>query len=490
MKALINLHKNFRLALKRVTCLRRMTDTGQKASTSTLSSASPSALSLSDVRPVVAVCQLTSTSDKEKNFNVCRALIERAKKRGANMVFLPECFAYMCESTDQYLAAAETMEGEIVAKYKELAQSLQLWLSLGGFHQKGPADDPKRLWNTHIIIDSQGHIAAQYDKLHLFDLDIKGKVSLKETNFTIPGNNVVPPVETPIGKVGMAVCYDLRFPEMSSYLVQQGAEILTYPSAFTQTTGLAHWEVLLRSRAIENQCYVIAAAQTGRHNAKRTTYGHAMVVDPWGCVVAECHEGEDVCLAEIDLEYMRKVREQMPVQEHRRRDIFGTMTNLKSLAPLDEPRSYQFGQHTIDSSIVFYKTALSLAFVNRKPVLPGHVLVCPLRPVERFNDMTPAELCDMFQVVKQVSEVVDREHNSTSLTIAVQDGPDAGQTVKHMHVHILPRKKGDFANNDDIYQKLEKHDKNLDGTEETNSGKWRTLEDMAAEASRLRTLFK
>ncbi|XP_078061598.1 deaminated glutathione amidase-like [Mustelus asterias] len=149
---------------------------------------------------------------------------------------------------------------------------------------------------------------------------------MKESDFTIPGTGIEPPVSTPIGKLGLAICYDLRFPEISLVLTEAGAEILTFPSAFTVTTGLAHWEPLLRARAIETQCYVVAAAQTGKHNEKRTSYGHSMVVDPWGCVVAECNEGRDICYAEIDLQYLWDIRQDMPVSHHRRKDLYGHLT--------------------------------------------------------------------------------------------------------------------------------------------------------------------
>lgn len=185
--------------------------------------------------------------------------------------------------------------------------------------------------NSHVLVDDHGSIAAVYRKIHLFDIDVKDGPQLKESDGTIPGDQIVPPVPTPVGNVGLAICYDVRFPELSTILAQQGAHILTYPSAFTQITGSAHWEVLLRCRAIENQCYVIAAAQTGQHNAKRRSYGHAMVVDPWGCMIAQCREGNDVCVAEIDLDYLNKVRQQMPVMKHKRDDLYGKLNSSPKL---------------------------------------------------------------------------------------------------------------------------------------------------------------
>lgn len=438
-------------------------------------------------RPVIGVCQLTCTADKKRNLEVSSALIHRAKARGAQMVFLPEACDYIGESKQQSMEMAESLQGEIITAYRKLAKDLDIWLSVGGFHQKGPPNTEKnRVYNTHVIINSQGVIEDTYSKTHMFDLDIPGKVRLCESDYTIPGDRIAPPVTTPVGKVGMAICYDMRFPELSQALTGMGAEILTYPSAFTVPTGMAHWEVLLRNRAIECQCYVVAAAQTGRHNDKRSSYGHTMVIDPWGTVIVESPEGEGVITAEIDLKYLEKVRTQMPVQQHRRHDLYGSVSVQNKVA-IDSQDSYQFGHVNIKSDFVFYRTALSYAFVNIKPVLPGHVLASPIRPTCRFSDLTPAEVTDIFKVTQVVTKAIEGHYSATSSTVSIQDGPDAGQTVQHFHVHILPRKSGDFSQNDDIYSALENHDKNLE--EDRQLGKLRTEEDMRAEAEELRKHF-
>ncbi|NXG62887.1 NIT1 amidase, partial [Hemiprocne comata] len=170
---------------------------------------------------------------------------------------------------------------------------------------------------------SPGRLVAAYRKTHLCDVELEGRVTMKESGFTNPGSEILPPVSTPAGKLGLSICYDLRFPEVSLALRHAGAEILTSPSAFTVPTGSAHWEVLLRARAIETQCYVVAAAQTGQNHERRVSYGHAMVVDPWGAVVAQCHEGPGLCYAEIDLGYLHRIRREMPVLNHRRHDLYG-----------------------------------------------------------------------------------------------------------------------------------------------------------------------
>nr|XP_020475396.1 nitrilase homolog 1 isoform X2 [Monopterus albus] len=272
-------------------------------------------------RPLTAVCQVMATSDKEANFTACKQLVEDAKEQGASMVFLPEGFDYIGSSREETLSLSESLTGDIVSRYIQLARKLEVWLSLGGFHERGHDwETDRRIYNSHIIINDKGEIVTVYRKSHLFDVELPEKrISLKESAFTIPGPSLVSPVQTPIGKVGLGICYDLRFPELSLALQRHGAEILTYPSAFTVATGAAHWEVLLRARAIETQCFVLAAAQVGRHHEKRSSYGHTLVVDPWGEVLGDCGgEKPGMVLVEIDLEKVSSTRRNMPVQQHRR----------------------------------------------------------------------------------------------------------------------------------------------------------------------------
>ncbi|KAL3046244.1 hypothetical protein OYC64_004285 [Pagothenia borchgrevinki] len=277
------------------------------------------------LRPVAAVCQVTATPDKKANFSACKQLVEEAKGRGASMVFLPEAFDYIGSSREETLSLSESLTGDTISQYSQLARKLEVWLSLGGFHERGHNwESDRRIYNSHIIINDKGEIISVYRKSHLFDVELPEKgVSLKESAFTIPGPTLVSPVKTPIGKVGLGICYDLRFPELSLALQRQGADILTYPSAFTVATGAAHWEVLLRARAIETQCFVLAAAQVGRHHEKRSSYGHALAVDPWGEVLGDCGgEKPGMVLVEIDLEKVSSTRRNMPVQQHRRNTDF------------------------------------------------------------------------------------------------------------------------------------------------------------------------
>ncbi|KAM3590126.1 uncharacterized protein V6R79_004108 [Siganus canaliculatus] len=272
-------------------------------------------------RSVAAVCQVTATPDKQANFSACKQLVEEATERGAAMVFLPEAFDYIGSSREETLSLSESLSGNTMSQYCELARKLEVWLSLGGFHERGHDwESDRRIYNSHVIINDKGDIVSVYRKAHLFDVELPEKgVSLKESAFTVPGPSLVAPVQTPIGKVGLGICYDLRFPELSSALQRQGADVVTYPSAFTVATGAAHWEVLLRARAIETQCYVLAAAQVGRHHEKRSSYGHALAVDPWGEVLGDCGgEKPGVVLVEINSEKLNSTRRNMPVQQHRR----------------------------------------------------------------------------------------------------------------------------------------------------------------------------
>lgn len=279
----------------------------------------------SSSHPLAAVCQLTATPDKEANFSVCKQLVEEAKERGATMVFLPEGFDYIGSSREETLSLSESLAGDTISRYTQLASKLDVWLSLGGFHERGHDwETDRRIFNSHIIINDKGDIISVYRKSHLFDVELPEKgISLKESAFTIPGPSLVSPVQTPIGKVGLGICYDLRFPELSLALQRHGADILTYPSAFTVATGAAHWEVLLRARAIETQCFVLAAAQVGPHHEKRSSYGHALAVDPWGEVLGDCGgEKPGMVLVEVDLEKVSRTRRNMPVQQHRRDTAF------------------------------------------------------------------------------------------------------------------------------------------------------------------------
>uniref|UniRef100_A0A5F8GEC5 Nitrilase 1 n=1 Tax=Monodelphis domestica TaxID=13616 RepID=A0A5F8GEC5_MONDO len=193
--------------------------------------------------PLVAVCQVTSTPDKEQTFAACSGLVREAAKLGACLAFLPEAFDFIARDPAETLQLSEPLGGDLVSRYAQLARECGLWISLGGFHERGQDwEQTQRIYNCHVLLDNKGSIVATYRKTHLCDVELPGQGSMCESNSTAPGPTLGSPISTPAGKVGLAICYDLRFPELSLALAQNGAEILTYPSAFGSVTGPAHWE--------------------------------------------------------------------------------------------------------------------------------------------------------------------------------------------------------------------------------------------------------
>ncbi|KAJ5920706.1 hypothetical protein N7454_009239 [Penicillium verhagenii] len=263
---------------------------------------------------LAAVGQLCATASITSNLAQCQTLIQKAAAAGAKVLFLPEASDYIASSADESLALARSPE------QGNFLSALQQSAKLAEIHINPPE---QRLKNSLVWIDDKGVITQNYHKVHLFDVDIKDGPVLKESASVQPGNQILPPFETPIGRVGLAICFDLRFPEISLALRRQKADIITYPSAFTVPTGKAHWESLLRARAIETQSYVIAAAQAGPHNEKRRSYGHSMIVNPWGEIVAELgddHDEPQIVTADIDLGLVAKIRQEMPLL--RRTDLY------------------------------------------------------------------------------------------------------------------------------------------------------------------------
>lgn len=265
---------------------------------------------------LAAAVQLSSTSDREANWRSCRELVERAAGYGARLVATPENTNYLGPHAEK-VRLAETLDGATCGRFSELAGRLGIHLLLGSFNEKG--EDSERCFNTSVLFGPAGERLALYRKIHLFDVEVSPQVRFTESDTVEAGREPVV-AATPLGQIGLSICYDLRFPELYRRLRSQGAEVLAVPSAFTLTTGKDHWQALLRARAIEDQCYVLAPAQFGRHDddGLRESYGHAMIVDPWGHVVAMASDGPGMALAEIDLERVRTVRRSMPVEQHRR----------------------------------------------------------------------------------------------------------------------------------------------------------------------------
>jgi predicted amidohydrolase len=212
-------------------------------------------------------------------------------------------------------AAAEPLNGPTLQAISALAKERSITVLAGSILEVGGPGG--RMYNTSVLFNERGEPRAVYRKIHLFDVDIGDGATYRESAAVAPGTEAVV-ADTSIGRVGMSICYDIRFPELYRRLVSEGAVLLTVPAAFTLMTGKDHWEVLLRARAIENQCYVLAPAQWGQHSERRITYGHSMLVDPWGLVVARASDGEGLAMGTVDMELLRKVRKKLPSLEHRR----------------------------------------------------------------------------------------------------------------------------------------------------------------------------
>jgi predicted amidohydrolase len=265
-------------------------------------------------RFVAAVVQLASADDREANLARAESLIRAAAAEGARLIALPEVAAWRGPTAAEP-AAVEPIPGPSTRRLAALAASLRVHLCPGSLLED--SGDPARPYNTTCLIGPDGTILARYRKIHLFDVDLPGRVVVRESAQRTPGDGVVV-VPTPLGAVGLSICYDLRFPELYRRAVEAGAEILLVPSAFTAPTGAAHWEVLCRARAIESQCWVLAPNQTGRSPHGFDDWGHSMIVDPWGAVVAMVERGEGIGLAEIDRARLAQVRRELPALRHDR----------------------------------------------------------------------------------------------------------------------------------------------------------------------------
>jgi nitrilase len=268
----------------------------------------------------IAALQMVSSPSVERNLETASRLIADAAGQGAQLVALPEYFCFMGQNDRDKLGCAEAPgDGPIQRMLAESARTHGLWVIGGTLPLR--CDDPQRVLNANCVFAPDGHQAARYDKIHLFRYD-NGRERYDEGRAIQAGETPVAlNVETtgaaPL-RLGLSVCYDLRFPELYRALMQPPCDLIAVPAAFTHTTGRAHWELLLRARAVENQCYVIAAAQGGVHENGRRTFGHSMVVDPWGQVLAVLPEGEGVVLAELDVARLASVRSQLPALQHRR----------------------------------------------------------------------------------------------------------------------------------------------------------------------------
>jgi deaminated glutathione amidase len=260
----------------------------------------------------IAGVQMASGPNVSANLNEARRLIEMAVEQGAQLVALPEWFAIMgLRDTDKLAIREKDGDGPIQDFLSAVARSHRIWLI--GSSIPLESGDPRRVHNSMLVYDENGRRAARYDKIHLFSLDL-GQEQFSEERTIHPGNEVKV-VETPLGRIGLSVCYDLRFPEL--YRAMRDVDVIVVPAAFTETTGRAHWEALIRARAIENLAYVLAPAQGGYHLNGRETHGHSMIVDPWGVVLDRLPRGSGVVVAGINPTYQAQLRKSLPALKHR-----------------------------------------------------------------------------------------------------------------------------------------------------------------------------
>ena len=264
----------------------------------------------------VAVCQMRSGEDVAANLATAERLVAEAAEGGADLATLPELFTYLGRSSGR-AAATEPVPGPTTERLSSLARDRRMWVLAGSVLEAAEG----RVHNTSLLFDRSGELVATYRKIHLFDVELPDQPPIHESDTFTPGEQLVTHA-TEEGRLGLSICYDLRFPELYRGLMVQGAEVLCVPAQFQHTTGVAHWEVLLRARAIENQCFVVAPGQWGpygRADSGRRSHGHSMVVDPWGEVLVEApQDGDGVWCADLDLTRLREIRTRLPALQHRR----------------------------------------------------------------------------------------------------------------------------------------------------------------------------
>ncbi len=258
----------------------------------------------------IALVQTTSTDDFAQNLALALERVDEAAALGVELIAFPEVFLFIGGRQGK-LAHAVSLDGEVVGRFRDAARRHKVWVLLGSVHEKIP-DRADKVYNTSVLIDAEGNLAGSYRKMKLFDVDLP-HLTIKESDSIVPGDAPPPVIDTPIGKVGLTICFDVRFPDLYQHLRRKGAQVVFVPSNFTAPTGAAHWELLLRARAVENQVYLAAPAQQGQHNPKFTSFGHTALVDPWGSVTTLAPDRPGIVVGEIDLGYLEKVRRELPM---------------------------------------------------------------------------------------------------------------------------------------------------------------------------------
>ncbi len=266
-----------------------------------------------------AVVQFQVGPDRQANIDTVSNLVRDAASAGATLIALPETLDFRGKDEDVPRIKSD-IPGPVSNHFAELARELGIWLQAGSIHENIPDQD--RTYNTALLFNPEGKEVARYRKLHLYDVQITGRVDARESNTIAPGNDVVT-ADIDGHTAGMTICYDIRFPELYRQLADRGAEIVFVPAAFTMFTGKDHWETLIRARAIENQCFMLASGTHGVDAEGKSTYGRSMIVDPWGTVLATAGDGDGYALANLDFSYLKRIRQELPSLANRRRDVLG-----------------------------------------------------------------------------------------------------------------------------------------------------------------------
>ena len=265
----------------------------------------------------LSLCQMNVVDNKEDNVKTASLMIDESVSKNADFIVLPEMFN--CPySNDKFIEYGEEEKNSYTLnKISLLAKKNNVYILAGSIPEK----DNGKLYNTSYLFDKEGNIIAKHRKMHLFDIDVKGKITFKESDVLTAGDSFTI-AETDFGKIGIGICYDIRFPELARVMVENGALILFYPGAFNMTTGPAHWELLFRSRALDNQVFCVGVAPALNKDASYHSFGHSIIASPWGEIIAEASEKENLILCEIDLDEIKKVREELPLLKNKREDLY------------------------------------------------------------------------------------------------------------------------------------------------------------------------
>jgi predicted amidohydrolase len=264
----------------------------------------------------LALCQMNVGTEKQENLKNAEKMIREAEKMGADIIVLPEMFN--CPYKNEYFDVfKETKNGTTITLIRKLAKELEVYIVAGSI----PEDDDGFIYNTSFFIDRFGNIVDFHRKAHLFDIDVPGGITFKESDTLLPGNKSTV-VDTEFGKIGIGICYDIRFPEFARKMVLEGAEILIYPAAFNMITGPAHWEITARTRALDNQVYVALCSPARDENGLYVAYGNSIVTDPWGKVIGKLDETEKILMCDIDYKKIEDTRNNLPLLKHRRENLY------------------------------------------------------------------------------------------------------------------------------------------------------------------------